>query len=357
MENFDEYLRQGEPNKAEKAKIWKTAIGLQQVDGLKPSEYLIETARQNIEGEITIDEVKKRIDTYYQQHPTKTAEGHTEEADKVSARIAEMLGEQTFTFSPAGYLAIHRRLFSGIYRFAGKIRDYNITKKEWVLNGETVLYASADSLKATLEYDFEQEKKFSYKGLSEQEVIEHIARFISYLWQIHIFGEGNTRTAAIFLIKYLRTFGFKVNNELFELHSWYFRNALVRANFADLSKSIHATNEFLLQFFGNLLLGEKNVLKNREMHVHFIKPTEESSEKTVEKAQKGSEKTQKGSEKSSEKILRLIQQNSQVTIKELAEQIGISTRAIEKNIAKLKSENRIERIGGDKGGHWKVIEK
>jgi Fic family protein len=155
----------------------------------------------------------------------------------------------------------------------------------------------------------------------------------------------------------LRTLGFKVNNELFELHSWYFRNALVRANFADLSKSIHANNEFLLRFFGNLLLGEKNVLKNREMHVHYIKPAEESSEKTVEEIQKGSEKTQKSSEKSSEKILRLIQQNSQVTIKELAEQIGISTRAIEKNIAKLKSENRIERIGGDKGGHWKVIEK
>jgi hypothetical protein len=113
MENFDEYLRQGEPNKAEKAKVWKTAIGLQQVDGLKPSDYLIETAKQNIEGEITIDEVKKRIDTYYQQHPTKTDEDRTEEADKVSARIAEMLSEQTFTFSPAEYLSIHRDCFKG----------------------------------------------------------------------------------------------------------------------------------------------------------------------------------------------------------------------------------------------------
>jgi len=167
MDNFDEYLRQGEPNKAEKAKVWKTAIGLQQVDGLKPSEYLIETAKQNIEGDITIDEVKKRIDSYYQQHPTQTAEDRTEEADKVSARIAEILGEQTFTFSPAEYLSIHRRLFQDIYTFAGKIRDYNITKKEWVLNGETVLYASADSLKETLEYDFQQEKQFNYKGLSQ----------------------------------------------------------------------------------------------------------------------------------------------------------------------------------------------
>lgn len=197
MENFDEYLRQGEPNKAEKAKVWKTAIGLQQVDGLKPSEYLIKTAKHNIEGEISIEEVKKRIESYYQQHPSKTNDNRTEEADKVSARIAEILGEQTFTFSPAEYLSIHRRLFSGIYEFAGKIRDYNITKKEWVLNGETVLYASADSLKETLEYDFEQERKFSYKGLSEHEIVEHIAHFISYLWQIHIFGEGNTRTTAV----------------------------------------------------------------------------------------------------------------------------------------------------------------
>ena len=216
MENFDEYLRQGEPNKAEKAKVWKTAIGLQQVDGLKPSEYLIETAKQNIEGVITLDEVQKRIDTYYQQHPTKTEEDRTEEADKVSARIAEMLSEQSFSFSPAEYLAIHRRLFTGIYKFAGKIRDYNITKKEWVLNGETVLYASADSLRATLAYDFEQERKFSYIGLNEQEILEHITQFISNLWQIHIFGEGNTRTTAIFLIKYLRKLGFKnVNNDLF----------------------------------------------------------------------------------------------------------------------------------------------
>lgn len=163
MENFDEYLRQGEPNKAEKAKVWKTAIGLQLVDGLKPSEYLIETAKQNIEGDITIDEVKKRIENYYQQHPTKTDEDRTEEADKVSARIAEMLSEQTFTFSPAEYLNIHRRLFTGIYKFAGKIRDYNITKKEWVLNGETVLYASADSLRATLEYELVRKENLATK--------------------------------------------------------------------------------------------------------------------------------------------------------------------------------------------------
>lgn len=341
MENFDEYLRQGEPNKAEKAKVWKTAIGLQQVDGLKPSEYLIETAKQNIEGSITIDEVKKRIETYYQQHPTKTDEDRTEEADKVSARIAEMLGEQTFTFSPAEYLTIHRRLFTGIYKFAGKIRDYNITKKEWVLNGETVLYASANSLRATLEYDFEQERKFSYKGLSEQEIIEHIAYFISNLWQVHIFGEGNTRTTAIFLIKYLRKLGFKnVNNDLFADHSWYFRNALVRANYEDLSREIYRTDKFLIRFLSNLLLKGNFSLKNREIHIFAdtVNDTVKSQIDTV-----------------NDTVFSLIHKDNKITAKEISERLKISLSTVKRKIKELRDNGKIERIGSDKTGQWKII--
>ncbi len=269
-DNFEEYLRQGEADRIEKVKIWQTAIGLQQVDGLTPSNYLIDKAKQNIEGNISITEVQQLIDSYYKQNPAKGIKNRTEEADKVSARITEILNEQTFSFSPIEYLTIHRRLFKNIFEHAGKIRDYNITKKEWVLNGATVLYASAESLKATLEYDFEQEKKFSYKGLNQHEIIEHIAYFVSYLWQLHIFGEGNTRTTAIFLIKYLRKLGFKnVNNDLFEKHSWYFQNALVRANYEDLSKGIHSTNKYLINFLSNLLLGKNNLLKNREMHICY----------------------------------------------------------------------------------------
>jgi len=342
MENFDEYLRQGEPNKAEKAKVWKTAIGLQQVDGLKPSEYLIETAKQNIEGDITIDEVKKRIEAYYQQHPTKADEDRTEEADKVSARIAEMLGEQTFTFSPAEYLNIHNRLFNGIYEFAGKIRDYNITKKEWVLNGETVLYASADSLRATLEYDFEQEKKFSYKGLSEHQIIEHIAHFTSNLWQIHIFGEGNTRTTAIFLIKYLRKLGFKnVNNDLFANHSWYFRNALVRANYEDLSRGIYRTEKFLILFLSNLLLKQNFSLKNREMHIlaDTVNDTVKHQNDTV-----------------NDTVFSLIKQDNKITAKEISERLKMSLSTVRRTIKDLKDNRKIERIGSDKTGHWKIIE-
>ena len=346
MDNFEEYLRQGEPSRAEKAKVWKTAIGLQQVDGLKPSAYLIATAKQNIEGDITIDEVKQRIDTYYKQHPTLTNEDRTEEADKVSARIAEILSEQTFTFSPAEYIAIHRRLFHGIYKFAGKIRDYNITKQEWVLNGETILYGSADSLKATLEYDFEQEKKFSYKGLTLQEVVEHIAHFISYLWQIHIFGEGNTRTTAIFLIKYLRTFGFDVNNELFAEHSWYFRNALVRYNYKNHTKNIHTENVFLLRFFENLLLGENHILKNREMHVQFVKPLND-----LVKA-----KNDPVNDLVKRSILQHLKQNPKANYSELADKTACSTATIKRHIQELKKIGIIERIGSDKTGYWKIVE-
>ena len=192
---------------------------------------------------------------------------HTEEADKVSFRIAEILSETAFSFSPNGYISIHRKLFQGIYKHAGKIRDYNITKKEWVLDGATVMYGSASELRATLEYVFSQEKDFSYKGLSMDEIIHHLAVFISRLWQIHIFGEGNTRTTAVFFIKYLRTLGFSATNDIFAENAWYFRNALVRANYTNLQKGIHETTEYLEAFLRNLLLNEKNELHNRNLHI------------------------------------------------------------------------------------------
>ncbi len=265
---FKEYLRESEPDKAHKGYAWSTAIGLQAVDGLKPSKYLIETAIQNIEGKITMKEVQSLIDSYYEEKPAHLSDDErTEEADKVSSRIAEILSETAFSFSPNEYIAIHRKLFQGIYKHAGKIRDYNITKKEWVLNGETVTYGSASELRATLEYDFSQEKDFNYRGLSMDEIIHHLAVFISRLWQIHIFGEGNTRTTAVFFIKYLRTLGFSATNDIFAENAWYFRNALVRANYTNLKKGIHETTEYLEVFLRNLLLNEKNELQNRNLHI------------------------------------------------------------------------------------------
>ena len=232
---FKEYLREYEPDKVHKGYAWSTAIGLQAVDGLKTSKYLIDTAIQNIEGKITMKEAQSLIDSYYEERTVHLSDDErTEEADKVSSRIAEILSETAFSFSPNEYIAIHRKLFQGIYNHAGKIRDYNITKKEWVLDGATVMYGSASELRATLEYDFSQEKDFSYKGLSMDEIIHHLAIFISRLWQIHIFGEGNTRTTAVFFIKYLRTLGFVATNDIFAENAWCFRNALVRANYTNL---------------------------------------------------------------------------------------------------------------------------
>ena len=265
---FKEYLRESEPDKAHKGYAWSTAIGLQAVDGLKPSKYLIDTAIQNIEGKITMKEAQSLIDSYYEERPVHLSDDErTEEADKVSSRIAEILSETAFSFSPNAYISIHRKLFQGIYKHAGKIRDYNITKKEWVLDGAMVMYGSASELRVTLEYDFSQEKDFSYKGLSMDEIIHHLAVFVSRLWQIHIFGEGNTRTTAVFFIKYLRTLGFSAANDIFAENAWYFRNALVRANYTNLQKGIHETTEYLEAFLRNLLLNEKNELHNRNLHI------------------------------------------------------------------------------------------
>lgn len=268
---LEEYIRQGEPDKIEKSEAWQTAIGLQAVDGLKTSAYLLDTAKDHIEGKISIDDAQKRIQSYYEQRADRVeTENETKEADIVSARIAKLLGEKTFQFSPAEWLTIHRRLFEGVFPHAGQIRNYNITKKEWVLKGNTVIYAAWDSIKDTLDYDFATEKQFSYEGLSIDASVRHLAKFASDIWQIHPFCEGNTRATAVFMIKYIKTFGFRVNNDAFENNSWYFRNALVRANYNDLQNGIHATTKFLEMFFSNLILGTDYELKNRYMHIDYV---------------------------------------------------------------------------------------
>jgi len=345
MSNFDKYKRLGEPEKYEKAQNWQAAIGLQEVDGLKPSDYLIKTAFSNIEGEITIEEVKARLDSYYKEKATDTDSARIQEADKVSARIAEILGEKTFSFSPAEYIGIHKRLFEGLYKFAGIIRDYNITKDEWVLCGDTVYYATAIHLRETLEYDFRQEKLFSYKGLSTKQIIEHIARFVSGIWQLHVFGEGNTRTTAVFLIKYLRSLGFKdVDNSMFAQNSFYFRNALVRANYEDLTRGVIKTNEHLIRFLENLLVGGKNVLKNRVLQIGWVdNDTVKHPKDTV-------------NDTVNDTVLSIIKSNVTITASEIAEQLNIGIATVKRKIKALKDKGLIQRVGSDKTGHWKVTD-
>ena len=339
---FEEYLREKEPHKKEKGYAWHTAIGLQAVDGLETSKYLIETAKKNIDGDITFDEANSLIHSYYKENINRSTENRTEEADKVSVRIAQLLSEKSFVFSPAQYISIHAQLFKGIYKHAGKIRDYNITKNEWVLDGDTIMYGGALDLRATLDYDFSVEKEFSYKNLSMDETIKHLAVFVSRLWQIHIFSEGNTRATAVFFIKYLRTLGFDVTNDIFAENAWYFRNALVRANYTNLKKDVHETTEYLELFLRNLLLGENNILKNRDLHIGAPKCQNESENVTLDVTLDEMQ------------VLKLLKEEGKLTQKKLGELIGKSDRTVKRITTSLEQKNYIERVNGKRYGFWKV---
>lgn len=341
---FEEYLREKEPQKKEKGYAWHTAIGLQAVDGLETSDYLIDTAKKNIEGDITFEEADRHIQSYYKENANHTGDNRTEEADKVSVRIAQILSEKSFVFSPAQYISIHKRLFDGVYKHAGKIRDYNITKAEWVLDGDTVMYGGALDLRATLDYDFSVEKEFSYRGLSVDETIKHLALFVSRLWQIHIFGEGNTRTTAVFFIKYLRTLGFDVTNDIFAENAWYFRNSLVRANYTNLKKDVHETTEFLELFLRNLLLGESNELKNRYLHI-----------KSVPKCRRIEENCTLDCTLDESVVLKLIAENPKITQKQIAEKINKSERTVKTITVSLEENGFIAREGGKRFGYWKIL--
>lgn len=350
---LEEYIKQGEPDSAEKSEAWQTAIGLQAVDGLNTSEYLLDTAKEHIEGKITIDEAQKRIHSYYEQRTTRTEiESKTKEADIVSARITKLLGEKAFQFSPAEWLTIHRRLFEGVFSHAGKIRQYNITKKEWVLNGDTVIYADFNSIKDTLDYDFATEKQFFYEGLSVEDSVKHLAKFASDIWQIHPFGEGNTRATAVFMIKYMKTFGFRVNNDAFRENSWYFRNALVRANYNNLQKGIHSTTKFLEMFFGNLLLGANHELKNRYMHIDYAE--ENNSQSINSKVSKYQFDTLDCTLEELA-VLELVAKNPMIKQQELVEATGKSIATIKRIMKSLQDKNYIRRESGKRYGKWEVF--
>ena len=361
IEGLDEYIRQGEPQQRERSEAWKVAIGLQQVDRLQTSEYLLDTAKRHIEGDISIGEAKELIDSYYKSASgRKEVEGdRTEEADKVAARITELIEEKTFSFTPTQLISIHRRLFEGIYKLAGRIRDYNITKNEWVLGGKTVYYASADTISDTLAYDMGQERDFSYANLNIDEAIRHLTRFCANLWQIHAFCEGNTRTTAVFMIKYLRTLGFNVLNDVFAENSWYFRNALVRANYSDLTAGISETTLYLERFFRSMLLGEEHDLRNRIMHVDWGKSTEgQSANKPVQSAKLGDGLPPKCKICTLEEIavLRIIHENRSATQKEIAAAIGKSERTVKTITVVLQEKQIIKRVNGKRDGYWEFIE-
>ncbi len=339
---LSEYVKIGEPSAVEKAKTWETAIGLQDVDGLKPSKYLIDTAKEHIEGNINIEEVENRINKYYKVLDKRKTEEleNTEEADKVSVRITEILSDKSFNFNPIELISIHKKLFSGIYKHAGKIRDYNIEKDEWILKGDTVIYASYETIMDSLQYDFEQEKNFSYKNLSLEESIKHLCRFTSNIWQVHPFYEGNTRTTAVFIIKYLRTFGFNINDEVFAKKSWYFRNSLVRANYKKFDSNIFEDISFLEKFFYNLLTNSKYELKNRYTHIDYDQNTNEDDLKC------------KNCTLEEQAIINIIRSNPMIKQEEIANMINKSLRTIKARMNEMQEKGLIARKNGKRNGEW-----
>ena len=335
--DFEAYERVAEPHKRERVSAWRTAIGLQDVDGLRVSDYLKEIAVKHIEGDITIDEVREQLQSYYVNKTTHDADdAEKEEADRVAANITKLLNEKSFSLTPLEFLNIHRHLFEGVFKHAGEIRPYDISKKEWVLQGDTVVYGRAADIHEALKYDIQTERDFSYKGLTTDEIISHVVDFVTLLWQNHPFREGNTRTTAVFVIKYLRSCGFNVNNELFADNSWYFRNALVRANYRNPQKGIQPDKSFLVKFFRNLLLGENNDLKNRYM---LINPPEEWKQPTTtgqvpHKYPTSTSQVQDKLNTDNPNVIRLVQVvgEKKLSVKEIMDRLGLKDR---KNILNL----------------------
>ena len=342
---LSEYIKQGEPTQVEKTKVWETAIGLQEVDGLKPSNYLVETAKEHIEGKIDLEEVKERINNYYKVLDNRKSEEseNSEEADKVSVRITKILSDKSFNFNPTELISIHKRLFTGVYEHAGIIRNYNFTKDEWVLNKDTVTYSSFENIMPALEYDFEQERSFSYKDLSFDELVRHLCRFTSNIWQVHPFCEGNTRTTAIFIIKYLRTFGFNINDEVFANNSWYFRNSLVRANYKNFEKNIFEDISYLEKFFYNLLSDAKYELKNRYTHVDHIQSSV------------GLDSKHKDCALEEQVILNVIRENSTIKQEKIAQIIGKSLRTVKTRMIEMQEKGLISRKNGKRNGEWEIL--
>ena len=247
---------------------WDAAIGLQEVDSLKPSKYLKKLSEENVNGEKTIYEVEHELKEYYIEKEKINDINHNElECDLVSTRIVQLLEDEKFKLSVDFLRYIHGYLFKDIYDFAGQFRKIDFSKHELILNNDSALYGDCKTLKESLEYDISLERVKNYKEMNIVEVINNITDFSSRIWQTHPFREGNTRTTAIFIVKYLISLGYQVDNTLFKDKSVYFRNALVRSNYFNNEKSVRDDNSYLIKFYENLLLGKNNNLQSKDLIV------------------------------------------------------------------------------------------
>ena len=266
--SMNSYQEEYRPKGYMKQLQWDMAIGLQEVDNLKPSKYLEEIIKKNILGELTIKEVGQSLREYYVEKGKQDSINHNElECDFVSMRIVELLDKNNFELS-VGYLKyIHKYLFQDIYEFAGEFRKIDFSKHEKILNNDSVAYGDFKTLTESLEYDITLEKDKHYKNMSIVDVIKNITDFSSSIWQVHPFREGNTRTTAVFIEKYLINLGYNVDNSLFKDKSVYFRNALVRSNYFNNYLNIKEDKSYLIKFYENLLLGKNNNLHSEDLIV------------------------------------------------------------------------------------------
>ena len=352
VSEFRGYLKAKEPGRRERADAWATAIGLQKVDGLSVSRYLVETAKEHIEGRITQAQARRRIRDYYEAKDERhQPDPERHEPDTVAERIAAVINDGGFAFTPEYFISLHAKLFRGVLPSAGKLRTRNIRKHEWVLKEDSVTYGDKATLKASLIRNFADEREYDYGGKTPAKMIPHFARFIAQIWQVHPFGEGNTRTTAVFAIKYLRSLGYQAANNMFRENSWYFRNALVRANYADSAQGVKREWIYLERFFLNLLIGEKNELKSRYLLIGY-----KASARTSDNESGGKKKAvRKSGKKTVDKVWELLHDQPHLTFEGMVAALGITRSTIQKHIANLKSAGRLRRVGPDKGGHWEAV--
>ena len=266
--SINDYIEAEPPKNYVKQSQWDMAIGLQEVDSLKPSKYLEKLLQENVTGEKTIYEVEKELKEYYTE---KENINHNElECDLVSTRIVELLQEDNFELSIDYLKYVHKYLFQDVYEFAGEFRKVDFSKHERILNNDSVAYGDHKLLEQSLDYDITLEKNKNYKEMNIVDVINNITDFSSRIWQIHPFREGNTRTTALFIEKYLVSLGYNVDNTLFKDKSVYFRNALVRSNYFNNYLNIKEDNSFLIKFYENLLLGKNNNLHSKDLIVEEL---------------------------------------------------------------------------------------
>ena len=259
------------PKANDKQTKWDMAIGLQQVDNLKPSKYLKEISEGNVLGKLTIEEVKQNLKQYYIEQENKNNVNHNElECDFVSMRIVELLEEDNFELSVDYLKYVHKYLFQDVYDFAGNFRTLNFSKSEKILNNDSVVYGDYKTLKESLEYDIAIEKDKNYKDMSIVDVIKNITEFSSNIWQTHPFREGNTRTTAVFIYKYLNSLVFNQNISIYKNKSSYFRNSLVRSNYFNNYLNIKEDKSYLIKFYENLLLGKNNNLHSEDLIVREL---------------------------------------------------------------------------------------